>query len=525
MLSVSFYTLGCKLNQLESESLASQFRDKGFKVLSWALPGGEGGTVRACTDRAGCGDAADIYVINTCTVTSKAEQKARRMIRKALRDSPCSIVIATGCYAELDKPEIEALGSAGRLFVIPGSRKSALLSLPAFLAEAGGLEDPARIRGLAALWFSRFMDASTPPACALKGSSAGDPPPEELSENRQDASPRLPAAFEFEPFSFVPSRFSFHTRAFLKIQEGCDNRCSYCRVSLARGRSRSLEAAEVLDRVKRLENQGYAEAVLTGVNISQYRDVSPGQGGSAAEPLDSPDLAYLLKRLLRGTDRIKLRLSSIEPDAIHERLLETISSPRIQPHFHLSIQSGSSFILERMRRSYSPEEVIRKIGQLRLVKGDPFIACDIITGFPGESEAEFEKTCILCKEAGFAWIHAFPYSPRRGTEALDFKGKISEREAAVRVKRLIDLAGEGRRAYISRWLGREVDAVIEECCIKADEIEAGTAPYAAGLSDNYLKLLIRTNGKPSPPRGSILRCRLRCLPGGQSSRFDVTADM
>jgi threonylcarbamoyladenosine tRNA methylthiotransferase MtaB len=513
MPSVSFYTLGCKLNQLESESLADRFRDKGFKVLA-CLSG---------TDRVDCG--ADICVINTCTVTSKAEQKARRIIRKALRD-PGGVVIVTGCYAELDKSEIEALeeDSGGRLFVVPGSRKSGLLDLPTFLAGEGGNSEAPQVRGLVALWFSRFMNAAVNHNGAVKDSPVKELPPEGRLENQKNLSDRLPDASG--PFGFAPSRFSFHTRAFLKIQDGCDKRCSYCRVSLARGGSRSLEAAEVLERVKRLENQGYAETVLTGVNISQYCGVRSGQAALAPTyPLDLLDLAGLLKYILSGTERIKLRLSSIEPDAINERLLEALSFPRIQPHFHLSIQSGSPLILERMRRSYSPEDLIRKIGRLRSVKDDPFIACDIITGFPGENQAEFEKTYALCREAGFAWIHAFPYSPRQGTEALGFKGKISEREAAVRVERLIDLAREGRRAYIGRWLGREVGAVIEEYASEADEIKAGTALYTAGLSDNYLKLLVRTNGKAVPLRGTALRCRLSALPCRQSSRFDAAAEL
>jgi threonylcarbamoyladenosine tRNA methylthiotransferase MtaB len=472
-----------------------------------------------------CGDRADLYVINTCTVTSKAEQKARRMIRKVLREIPDAVVIVTGCYAELDKPEIEALeaGSQGRLFVVPGSLKSSLLDLPAFLAGEGGPEASPRIRELVALWFSRCMNAP------LNHDMRAFP------VNQKNLSSRLPGGSD--PFGFVPSRFSFHTRAFLKIQDGCDKRCSYCRVSLARGRSRSLEAAEVLERVKRLEVQGYAEAVLTGVNISRYRGVPPEHGDTAPSltyppdtpapqyrqnPTDIQDLAYLLKYLLSGTDRIKLRLSSIEPDAIGERLLEALASPRIQPHFHLSVQSGSPLILERMRRSYSPEDITLKIGRLRSVKDDPFIACDIITGFPGETQAEFEKTYALCKEAGFAWIHAFPYSPRQGTEAMGFKGKVSEREARARMTRLTDLAWAGRLAYIGRWLGREVGAVIEDT-IKTDGIEEGK-PYTAGLSDNYLKLLVYTNGKP-PPRGSALRCRLSALPHGQSSRFDAAAEI
>jgi threonylcarbamoyladenosine tRNA methylthiotransferase MtaB len=351
MISLSLETLGCKLNQLESEAIADSFTRSGFSLVPRGAP-------------------ADILVVNTCTVTSKAEQKARRIIRKALRDNPFSCVIVTGCYAQLDGPAIAALEGdltgtpgAGRLFVVSGDRKAALLDLPRYLPETPDLLPAALSR-----WQNR--DASRAKAR--------------------------------EPFAFTPEDFSFHSRAFLKIQDGCDHACAYCRVSLARGRSVSLDAETVLERLRVLEDRGYAEAVLTGVNINQYA----GTGRGALQ--QRTDLGGLLTLLLRGTSRIALRLSSLEPEGITPEFLSALEDTRIRPHFHLSIQSGSNRVLEKMRRWYTPEDIEAAVEKLRAHKGDPFLACDMITGFPGETEGEFDKTYALCERAGFAWIHAFP---------------------------------------------------------------------------------------------------------------------
>jgi threonylcarbamoyladenosine tRNA methylthiotransferase MtaB len=468
MRSFSIYTLGCKLNQLESESIADAFRREGFSVIPW-------------------GGAADILVINTCTVTSRADQKARRVIRKALRDNPESCLIVTGCYAQLDAACIEALeappagalaasprfpGDTRRLFVLKGKEKSAILDLPRRLRNAAG-----DVGVLLETWLRAGEGERE--TCAGEGF-----------------------------FRYTPEEFSFHSRGFLKIQDGCDNHCSFCRVSLARGPSVSLAGEKVLAALQALEAKGYGEAVLTGVNISQYRD-----GGR--------DLGGLLERLLAGTGRIAVRLSSLEPESITPKTAEVFAHPRIRPHFHLSIQSGSPGILRKMGRGYGPETVERGIQLLRSVKEDPFLACDMITGFPGENEAEFEKTLALCERTGFAWIHAFPYSRRPGTAAWDFGNPVSERDAVRRVNILLDMARQGRRLYANRWFGREVEVIIEGKNKK-------NAGYVQGLSDNYLRLLVQIPGdgvRPLP--GAAVRCRIGEMPDGESGSgedgFDAAA--
>jgi threonylcarbamoyladenosine tRNA methylthiotransferase MtaB len=478
MFSFSVFTLGCKVNQLESESLADGFRREGFPVIPW-------------------GEPADILLINTCTVTCRADQKARRMIRKTLRDNPESCLVVTGCYAQLDAELLEALeppaaGSRGgeragekRLFVLRGKDKSALLDLPRYIRGKAGT--PARILET---WF-RLPGCCPEDSC---GAEAGTAAKEGF-------------------FRFAPETFSFHSRSFLKIQDGCNSRCTFCRVSLARGPSVSLEAEKVLEALRALEAGGHGEAVLTGVNISQYRDGSRDFGG-------------LLAYLLEGTDRIALRLSSLEPEGLTRANAAVFAHPRIRPHFHLSIQSGSPEILRKMGRPYGPEAISRGIELLRAAKGDPFLACDIIAGFPGEGEGEFEKTRALCVRAGFAWIHAFPYSRRPGTAAWPLGNPVSAQDRERRVEVLLDLARRGRRRYARRWLGKDVDVIIEGKIEGKQEKNIGQIP---GISDNYLRTLITIppGGENHFLPGTALRCRLQGLwegKPGAPERFDVTAE-
>jgi threonylcarbamoyladenosine tRNA methylthiotransferase MtaB len=312
-------------------------------------------------------------------------------------------------------------------------------------------------------------------------------------------------------FRFRPSGFSFHSRAFLKIQDGCDKRCAYCRVSIARGKSRSLEAADALAALRDLEAKGFAEAVLTGVNLNQYKSALPGV----------VDLPGLLEYLLEGTERIRIRLSSIEPGVFSSRFIRAVSHERVRPHFHLSLQSGSDAILRRMGRVYRAGEAMEGIEQLRTAKDDPFLACDIIAGFPGETAGEFEKTWEFCSRAGFAWIHAFPFSPRPGTPAWNFQDPVPEREAGQRTGRLGLLARRFRKEYVNRWTGREIELIVEA--------DRGKTPgFIAGLTDNYLRLFVPVEKKTSLPPGSLWRCRIRPGREGENPdtrRFDAAADL
>jgi threonylcarbamoyladenosine tRNA methylthiotransferase MtaB len=425
MNSVAFYTLGCKLNQTESEGIADAFRLAGFSVVKPS-------------------ENPDIIIVNTCAVTSKAEQKARRMIRYFLKTEKKVKLIVSGCYAELNKTEIAALDKK-RLFVVKGSSKAELLLLPRKLQNGISIEN------------------------AL---------PDDLNSGNAERTT--------DTFGFNPSLFSFHSRASLKIQDGCNRACTYCAVHIARGKSVSLASSEILSRLRKIEDSGIDEAVLTGVNICQYND---------------GNLAELLCQLIDGTKRIKLRLSSLEPDYFfcndNIDFFKALSSDRIRPHFHISVQSASESILRSMGRCYSKEQLLQIIAKLRSVRDNPFISCDIITGFPGESDANFEETEKFCVEAQFAWIHAFPFSPRPGTKAFDFPSKVSERDAVRRVERLIQLAKQGQVDYNNSWIGKSVFAIRE-----GDNGDSFNA-----LSENYLKLIIAKKGK-MPDNGKEFRCKI-----------------
>ena len=457
MYPVALYTLGCKLNQLESEAIADSFRKAGFPLVSSI-------------------DSADpaLIIINTCTVTSKADQKCRRLIRKALRDYPDSCVIVTGCYAHLDPAEIklleaEAGSGAHRLFVAgsnsigtsgtsgttgaasagsaaaAGAAKSSLLDLPEYVRKAANDTPKSPLSRILESWVS---------------SAAGS-----------------------ETFAFKPEEFLFHSRGYLKIQDGCDNSCSYCRVRLARGPSVSLPPEAALAQVRSFEERDCAELMITGVNITQYRYCGR-------------DLAGLLEYLLEGSSSIAFRLSSLEPECIDQRLASALAHPRVRPHFHLSVQSGSDDVLRAMGRAYTSQAAGEGAALLRSVKDNPFLACDIIAGFPGETEAAFRQTLDLCAAIRFAWIHAFPYSKRPGTDAFSLNNPVCERDAAQRVQLLTKLAIQNRRDYAQSWLGRELSAVVEKGRCSGGQCRA--------VSENYLKLMVNCSGECSP--GASIRC-------------------
>ncbi len=439
MERVHFETLGCKLNQIETESLAHAFGEAGFSVNPE-----ESAVYRPVGILA-------LNIVNTCTVTGKAEQKARRLIRLLLKKHPQTPVLVTGCYAEVEAAAIAEIDPRVRVF--PGSRKGELADLPGYLAARLTLHPEESL--LSAL--SDFCLRAAAPA---------------------DSGGAIPGTFRLATDNFL-----FHSRASIKIQDGCDNRCTYCRIRLARGKAVSLPSAEVIDQIKKIETAGWAEAVLSGVNLSQYRS-------------ENGDFADLLLRILKNTSTIAIRISSLYPERVDEAILPMLAHPRVRPHFHLSVQSGSDRILGLMKRPYSAETVYRATERLRSVKENPFLACDIITGFPGETDGDFEMTFKLCADIGFAWIHAFPYSPRPGTEAALFKPHIPERIAGERVARLAALAEKNLALYAGYWTGREVTAIVEH------GPAGGTGRV---LTENYLPIEIPAL---QAARGTEIRIKL-----------------
>jgi len=475
---VRFETLGCKLNQIETESLAAAFAEAGFSVdhgHAVADAGPEGEAATTADDQSNASDLPgsvvsagqfrsravppELCVVNTCTVTGKAEQKARRLIRLLLTRYPSATVLVTGCYAEVEEAAIAAIGP--RVCVYPGSRKGELAAFPAWLS-ARRLKHPEEpIHASLVLFRAEAAEAGISPVAAVN--PASQPP-----ASGAVASDVLVTAAT-TAFSLSTDDFRFHSRASIKIQDGCGNRCSYCRIRLARGTPVSLAADEVVERIRAIEAAGWAEVILAGVNLSQYRSrFRPGELSSASELSSTAELgltgdfADLLRLILHSTERIALRVSSLYPERVDEALAPLIANPRVRPHFHLSVQSGSDRVLALMRRPYSASAVIDAVARLRRARENPFIACDIITGFPGETAADFAQTLELCREARFAWIHAFPFSPRPGTEAWSMKPRVPERVAGERVAALTALAEENRREYAAYWVNRPLRAIVEQ---------------------------------------------------------------
>ncbi len=403
-MKVFIYTLGCRLNQCESEAIAEAFEKQGHEVLKEAKN-------------------ANLIIVNTCTVTSKAEQKARRMIRLFCAQCP---TLVTGCYAQMNGDEIAALSQ--NAVVVPLSRKPELLHLPEFFADRIGL-DVLEVLQL-------FVQEKPLVGCTN--------------------------------FDFAPTGFTYHCRSYLKVQDGCDNNCGFCRVHIARGRASSLDAETAVQRALEIEKRGYHEIVLTGVNLSMYDHKGDGLGG-------------LLEKLLAnlGPD-IRLRFSSMEPDHIDDRLLAQLADPRVQPHFHIPIQSASDKVIKRINRHYDSSHLDYVVNKLREIKDDPFLACDIITGLPAEGDEEFAFTKQFLEDHEFAMLHVFPFSPRPNTPLEKARDRAPECVRDERAKILRDLALELNGKYLSRQVGRKAEVILEE--------KKKGSWY--GLTGNYLKVKV-----------------------------------
>lgn len=455
MVRIAVYTLGCKLNQSESEALASSFDSRGFLIT-------------------GISDHADIYIVNSCTVTSKAEQKARRMIRKFARENTGAIVLVTGCYAQVEPEEVRALEK--NIFVVSMEKKHTLLELPDALRE--GMSHGLTIKEVV----SGFLENSQ-------------------FQNAKDE----------DRFLFDAASFKGHARAYLKIQDGCNNNCAYCRVIIARGASVSLGLCEVVRRAASLERAGYRELILTGVNISDYTD-----------PSDHANrLPELVNKLTSSLKTVRIRLSSLEPDMIDSNLAMAVEHNSVVPHFHIPIQSGSDTMLMKIKRNYSSDKVREAVKILRNAKTDPFIAADLIVGLPGESEEDFMASFRLIEELEFSQLHIFPYSPRPGTALFSAKNRVPERIIGERTSRIRILASGLYKRYLERWQGKEVDVILEKYIL--DRSVRPTTPsndgFWSGLSENYLHVTLKGLDQDDTYRGRIVRCRIGSIENGVECEF------
>ena len=473
MLRISSYTFGCKLNQSETESALAILNEAGYEIVPWDA-------------------GADLYVINTCTVTSKGEQKARRLIRKVQQFAPQAVVLAAGCYAVLEQQKLEALGE----------RVCALPDQPARLCELLARQPVASSDELLQL----LRSADVPQNRHLEPNVARpidfpeadfpetDLPETDLPEARQivpqdSQTPKTVKAPEYKKSplrgegrrqrSSRRVRPLQRVRPFLKIQDGCNRTCSFCRIRIARGPSRSLSAPLLVQQLQQLETQGCTEAVITGVHINSYHCPETGRY-----------LGELLQLLLRQTERIRLRLSSLEPESLDsaraQQLLEALSEPRICPHFHISVQSGSEYILRQMRRCYTANVQQRYIERLRGLRPSAFFSCDVIVGFPGEREEDYEATCKLLQSQQFGAVHAFSYSPRPGTTAFEqlAGAKVQESIVKQRMQHLQALAARLQQNYVQGFAGRRVEVLLEELHQELNQ------DYWYGYSENYIRTRI-----------------------------------
>lgn len=442
LYKIHIETLGCRLNQIESESIAKSFFDEGFSI-----------SMESITAKTDIQSDVKISVLNTCTVTQKSEQKARRIIRLMIEKFPQAVILVTGCYAQLNSEEISKIDK--RVFVIGGQIKSRITQIPGLLSDELQEKD-----------FNAF-DFINSLKSVVK-------------------TPQIKQFYPENTFKLSTSSFFAHSRASLKIQDGCNNNCSYCAIHLARGKSVSIDVKTALERVLELENKGYDEVVLTTVNIGQYRGVFESQYFN---------FTSLLNYLLENTQKIRFRISSLYPEIVDDDFCNVIKNPRVQPHFHISVQSGSNKILSLMNRRYSKEDVIETCKKLKAAKENPFLACDIITGFPGETDSDFDETMQLCNECGFVWVHAFPYSQRPGTDAVNLNNKIPQYISGERAKKITQWAIIQKIKYCNEFVGKKLPAVLES--VKQPKIVSGNQNgyvYHA-VTENFLHCLIHSSCK------------------------------
>ncbi|MBQ8680835.1 MAG: tRNA (N(6)-L-threonylcarbamoyladenosine(37)-C(2))-methylthiotransferase MtaB [Treponema sp.] len=464
--SIHFETLGCRLNQVESEGAARFFSDAGFPVTM------EPFTAKSSDEK------TVLCVVNTCTVTAKAEQKARRIIRMLLKTCPNCAVAVTGCYAQLNQSDLLAIDK--RICVLGGQHKGSLAELPNLLKNL--LEqNPSADGNFISAEIQKFFD----------------------KENASSIQNVITSPFRLSTDTFIN-----HSRSSLKIQDGCNCVCTYCRIRLARGKSVSLAASEVLERVKALEKAGQSEVVITTVNIGQYLSEYAGKRVRFAE---------LLELILARTEKIKIRISSLYPEIVDEKLSSLFENDRVCPYFHISVQSGSDAVLSKMKRPYKIEAVYRATELLKKAKKNPFLACDIIAGFPGESDEDFNLTMKMLSDCGFTFVHAFPFSPRPGTEAFKMRPMVPNYITDKRIAALEDFNKKSKTAYITSFVGQTLPAVCETVH-RAKVFKDRLVVHA--VTENFLHCQLNFSTKDSnlPVAGSEIRVKiLRPLNDGEKT--------
>lgn len=405
MKKAALHNLGCKVNSYETEAMQQLLEEAGYEIVPFDA-------------------GADVYVINTCTVTNIADRKSRQMLHKARKMNPQAVVVAVGCYVQAAGETLKADPAID--LVIGNNRKKDLV--PILEAYEEGRQE----------------------------------------ENLLDMSRQQ----EYERLSMTKT--AEHTRAYVKVQDGCNQFCSYCIIPYARGRVRSRSLEDVKEELTALAQNGYREVVLTGIHLSSY-----------GLDLEEGDLLSLIRMASEIPGIQRIRLGSLEPRIVTEEFAFSLASlGKVCPHFHLSLQSGSNEVLKRMNRRYTAEEFEEKCRLLREAFGDPAITTDVIVGFPGETEEEFEETVAFLKKIRFFETHIFKYSKRQGTKAAAMENQVQEEIKTKRSQLLQELDRQHTRAYVLGQLGRQVEILIEET------LERDGVAYQVGHTREYIKAAI-----------------------------------
>ncbi len=434
-------TLGCKVNQADSEAISEQMSAAGFVQRDFE-------------------DSADIYIVNTCTVTHLGDRSSRQMISQARRRQPGALLVVTGCYAEMNPKAVSAL--PGVDLVVGNSGKDALTEA---IRERWKASDAAAAP--ATMAFPATTQLSMLPVLPLDTQHIGSDSAlfSVAGEEPRPDNPAPISAFTPDTTNSAPHA---RTRVQMKVQDGCDNRCTYCIVPYVRGGSRSRGIASIVDHVQRKARAGYKEVVLTGIHLGDYHP----------DDDDQRDLGDLIAALLRETEMPRIRVSSLEPEDFRLEWLELWQNPRMCRHLHLPMQSGSDTILRRMARRYNSARYHTIITTAKHLVPGIAISTDIITGFPGESDEDFEQTYQLAGALRFAKAHVFRFSPRQGTAAARMKGQIKDEVKKARSERLLALNDEHARRFREQFLGETMPVLIE----------GQKRGYWEGLTDNYLRV-------------------------------------
>lgn len=404
MTKVGLHTLGCKVNQYETEAVKQMFTDKGYEIVSFS-------------------DKADIYIVNTCTVTNIADKKSRQMLSRARKINDEAIIVAVGCYAQIAEKELKENNDID--LIIGNTKKNNIVNI----VEA---------------YINHHNKMSTV---------------EDISVNK-----------DYEDLWLT--KINEKTRATIKIQDGCNQFCSYCIIPYVRGRVRSREVSSILKEVNEIVRNGYKEIVLTGIHLASY-----------GIEFNDYKLIDLLEELnaISGLERI--RLGSLEPNLITQAFVDRLEKvTKICQHFHLSLQSGCDETLKRMNRKYTTDDYYNSVMRLRRVFDNPSITTDIIVGFPGETDEEFETTINFVNKVKFADIHIFKYSPRQGTKAAESKDQIRNDIKSSRSKILTEYKIKLYHEYLNKYLGEQVSVLFEK------EVEINKEQYWVGHTKNYLKV-------------------------------------